>query len=317
MMSHHYGGWPAYVPVAERRRKAERAMAKLRKKGHPVAPVKIEGQHIAVTFWGKAWCDNLESYRDYESRLPRGRTYVRNGSVVDLQIAPREVKAMVSGSSIYKVTVSIGAVPKAQWQSICTDCAGGIDSLVELLQGRFSRGVMERICRQDQGLFPKPSDIRFSCSCLDYASMCKHVAAVLYGVGARLDEAPELLFHLRAVNETDLVANIDTELPMSKKAPAAGKLLQVDDVSAMFGLDMADAESPIEAVGDTPAAKHPRGGPRPSRASRKASAQEDARAPLKTATGKKVSPRRVARMNDAAPKLAQPKAKAKAKSGGG
>ena len=199
----------AYVPVAERRRKAELAMEKLRKKGAAVSPVIDRGQEDhRVTFWGKAWCENLESYRDYENRLARGRTYVRNGSVVDLQIAPHEVTAMVSGSELYKVRISIGEVVKAQWKSICTDCAGGIDSLVELLQGRFSKGVMERICRQGAGLFPKPSEIRFSCSCPDYASMCKHVAAVLYGVGARLDAKPELLFRLRAVNENDLVADI-------------------------------------------------------------------------------------------------------------
>ena len=243
-MSRYYGGWAPYVPVAERRRKALLAMEKLRKKGHPVAPVVIAGRAIAATFWGKAWCDNLEGYHDYENRLPRGRTYVRNGSVVDLQIAPREVKAMVSGSSLYHVTVSIGAVAKAQWQSICKDCAGGIDSLVELLQGRFSKGVMERICRQDNGLFPRPSDIRFSCSCPDYASMCKHVAAVLYGVGARLDEQPELLFRLRAVNENELVAQIDQALPMSKTGPAKGKVLDADDLSSMFGLDMAEADTP-------------------------------------------------------------------------
>src|SRR6476646_1281293 len=200
-MSRSFGGWAPYVPVAARRRKAEREIEKLRKKGAGLSPVKIEGRQIARTFWGKAWCDNLESYRDYENRLPRGRTYVRNGSVVDLQIAPLQVKAMVSGSSIYVVTVSIKAVPKAMWQSLCRDCAGGIDSLVELLQGRFSGAVMERLCRQDHGLFPKPMDIRFSCSCPDSASMCKHVAAVLYGVGSRLDEKPELLFRLRSVDE--------------------------------------------------------------------------------------------------------------------
>jgi uncharacterized Zn finger protein len=241
--------WPAYVPVAERRRKAELEMAKLRKKGVTVSPVKIEGRMIASTFWGKAWCDNLESYRDYENRLERGRTYVRNGSVVDLQIAPREVTATVSGSELYKVKVSIGEVAKAQWKSICADCAGGIDSLVELLQGRFAKGVMERICRQGTGLFPKPSEIRFSCSCLDHASMCKHVAAVLYGVGARLDVRPELLFRLRAVDENDLVADIGQVLPMSKQGPAAGKVLESDDMAALFGLDMAGEEAQVVAAG--------------------------------------------------------------------
>jgi len=242
------GGWPAYVPVAERRLKAEREMKKLRKQGHPVAPVVIEGRAIATTFWGKAWSENLESYHDFESRLPRGRTYVRNGSVVDLQIDPLKVTARVSGSSLYNVVIRIDPVPGAQWQSICRDCTGGIDSLVELLQGRFSKGVMERLCRQDAGLFPKPSQIRFSCDCMDYASMCKHVAATLYGIGARLDEAPELLFRLRAVDEKDLLANLDAGMALSKTGPAAGRLLEADDMSALFGLEMADADAPPAPV---------------------------------------------------------------------
>ena len=242
-MSRYHGEWASYVPVAARRKKAVREIKKLRKKGRPVAPVVIEGRKIATTFWGKAWCDNLESYHDFESRLPRGRTYVRNGSVIDLQISPLKVRAIVSGSSIYKVSVGIAVVPKAQWQAVCRDCAGGIDSLVELLQGRFSKGVMERLCRQDKGLFPRPSEIDFSCSCPDYASMCKHVAAVLYGIGSRLDEKPELLFHLRAVDENDLVAHIDTALPLAKKGPDAGKVLESDDISALFGLDMAEGNA--------------------------------------------------------------------------
>jgi uncharacterized Zn finger protein len=243
-MSRSFGGWAPYVPVAARRRKAEREMEKLRKKGAVVSPVKIEGRQIARTFWGKAWCDNLESYRDYENRLPRGRTYVRNGSVVDLQIAPREVTAMVSGSKIYKVNVSIGDLAKARWKTLCADCSGGIDSLVELLQGRFSKGVMERLCRQDTGLFPRPSEIRFTCSCFDYASMCKHIAAVLYGVGARLDERPELLFRLRAVDETELLSDLGSALQDTRTKRDTAQTLVGDDLAALFGLDMEESKAP-------------------------------------------------------------------------
>ena len=242
-MSRRYGGWAPYVPVAVRRRKAEREMEKLRKKGAVVSPVKIEGRQIATTFWGKAWCDNLESYRDYESRLPRGRTYVRNGSVVDLRIAPCEVTAMVSGSEIYQVKVSIGDVARARWKTLCAECSSGIDSLVDLLQGRFSKGVMERICRQDTGLFPRPSEIRFTCSCLDHASMCKHVAAVLYGVGARLDQSPELLFRLRSVDETELLSNLGTALPDTRTERDAANTLVGNDLAALFGLDIAESET--------------------------------------------------------------------------
>jgi uncharacterized Zn finger protein len=249
--------WPSYVPVAERRKQAAREVEKLRKKGHPVAPVVLEGRTIARTFWGKAWCDNLESYQDFDNRLPRGRSYVRNGAVIDLQISPLEIKAVVSGSSIYRVSVSITALGPTLWRSICRDCAGGIDSLIELLQGRFSKGVMERICRQDRGLFPKPSDIRFSCTCPDGASMCKHVAAVLYGVGARFDEAPELLFQLRAVDEKDLVADLDTALPISNRPLDIGKVLETDDISALFGLDMEETGDAIPSPDAMPAAPEP------------------------------------------------------------
>ncbi len=237
--------WRPYVSQAERRRRAALEMAKMKKKGYPVAPVVLQGRTIASTFWGKAWCDNLEGYGDYENRLPRGRTYVRNGSVVDLQIAEGEINARVSGSDLYKVKVDIVPVPKARWKSICKDCAGGIDSLVELLQGRFSKGVMERICRQRSGLFPAPDEIRFSCSCPDWASMCKHVAAVLYGVGARLDDKPELLFRLRKVDEKDLLAGAAAGLPVSRKKPRSEKVLDAADISGIFDLDL-DTGSELE-----------------------------------------------------------------------
>jgi uncharacterized Zn finger protein len=238
-MAYGYGGWPRYVPVAERRAKAVKQLDKLRKRGRSLDPVIIEGRAIARTFWGKAWCENLESYRDFESRLPRGRTYVRNGSVLDLQVAPLAITAMVSGSSLYTVRIEIAAAPKAQWQAICRDCAGGIDSLVELLQGRLSNAVMERLCRQGDGLFPEPSRIKFSCDCLDYADMCKHVAAALYGVGARLDHKPELLFQLRGVDVNDLLVNLDTAVTLSATKAADEKILRADDISALFELDMA------------------------------------------------------------------------------
>ena len=170
---------------------------------------------------------------------------MRNGSVVDLQIAPGRVTAPGQRVGLYQVTITIKETAKATWRSICADCAGGIDSLVELLQGRFSKGVMERLCRQQGGLFPRPAEIRFSCSCPDYASMCKHVAAVLYGVGARLDDKPELLFRLRAVDENELVAPHRRGSAAVEEGHGADKVLQTDDVSALFGLDMADAPEAI------------------------------------------------------------------------
>ena len=243
--------WKPYVPAAERRRKAEQAAAKLRKKGARMMPVLVNGRAIAGTFWGKAWCDNLERYSDYSNRLPRGRTYVRNGSVIDLKIAPGEVMALVSGSTIYTVRAQIKAVPTARWKAICTDCAGGIDSLVELLQGRFSKGVMERICRQESGLFPSPKEISFTCSCPDWAAMCKHVAAVFYGIGARLDQSPDLLFALRKVDPNALLAEAGRDVSLGAKRPASGRVLAEKGLAEMFGIELAEPAEGRSAPGST------------------------------------------------------------------
>ncbi len=244
-----YFGWKPYVSVAERRKKAERAAARAGKSGQALSPVTAGRGAIARTFWGKAWCDNLERYSDFENRLPRGRTYVRNGSVIDLRIAAGEVSAQVMGSSLYKVTVKISAVPKKQWQALGSECAGSIESLVELLQGRLSKGVMERICHPRTGLFPAPKEIAFDCSCPDWAAMCKHVAAVFYGIGARLDEQPELLFTLRRVDAKDLVTRASAGLPLKrKKGPAAGRVLDEVRLADVFGIEMALPASPAARV---------------------------------------------------------------------
>jgi uncharacterized Zn finger protein len=242
-----YFEWPPYVPVAEKRRLAQLKLAKLRKQGQSVAPVTIEGRTIAKTFWGKAWCDNLERYSDFSNRLPRGRTYVRNGSVVDLRISAGSVQALVSGSDLYEIQIRIAAVPKARWSEVRKDCAGAIDSLVELLQGRFSKAVMSRISEREKGLFPSPKEIRFECSCPDYASMCKHIAAVLYGIGARLDSSPELLFALRGVDHFELIAQAGQESPGNAKTVSSDRVLAADDLSSMFGIELAEPSTPVAA----------------------------------------------------------------------
>jgi uncharacterized Zn finger protein len=244
-----YFSWRPYMPVAKRQREAERELAKLAKRGISPSPVKIEGRKIANSFWGKSWCENLERYSDFASRLPRGRSYVRNGLVVDLKITPGEVAAKVSGSELYTVKIRISAVKSPQWRAICRDCAGSIDSLVELLQGRLAKSVMERVCSKGDGLFPTPEEITLSCSCPDWADMCKHVAAALYGVGARLDEKPELLFVLRNVDEQELLAGASGDLSFGQ-ARSGAKLLNDGDVAALFGLEMAET-----AGVDTPSSK--------------------------------------------------------------
>ena len=242
--------WRPYVPVAQRRAKAVKALQKLAKKGTKIQPVEIEGRTIARSFWGKGWCSHLESFSDYSNRLPRGRTYVRNGSVCHLEILPGKLDAFVAGSSLYRVTVTIDALKPAVWKAIKEQCAGRVGSMLELLQGKFSDEVMTIVTDRESGLFPKPREIKLGCSCPDWAVMCKHVAAVLYAVGNRLDAEPELLFLLRQVDASDLIA---TELALGDAPASTSDALAGDSLGAIFGIELDDAPQPETA--SRPAAK--------------------------------------------------------------
>ena len=251
-----YSHFAPYVPVAKRREQAAKKAKQMEKSGKKLEPVDISGRKIAATFWGKEWCENLESYSDYSNRLPRGRTYVRNGSVIDLKIAEGKVTALVQGSSLYTVTISISALASSAWSAFKKRCAGKIASLLDLLQGRLDKGVLEEITSRSGGLFPSPREIKLSCSCPDGASMCKHVAATLYGVGARLDGKPELFFTLRGADMQELISAA-TASAATTDAGTAGSGLAADDLSAIFGVEIESAvpEKPMKKKVPKKAAK--------------------------------------------------------------
>jgi uncharacterized Zn finger protein len=244
-----YREWKPYVPVAKRRAKAAAYAAKLAKKEkRTLCPVTARGRKMCESFWGQAWCENLERYSDFENRLPRGRTYARNGSVIDLQIDRGRVRALVSGSEVYRISIAIKTLSRPAWKQIKHDCSQSISSLIDLLQGRFDQGVMQRLTQRDGGLFPQPDEIEMSCSCPDWAGLCKHVAAVMYCVGARLDAAPELLFTLRDVDHLELTSqavaaeNLDRTLASDHAGALEGK-----DLGEIFGIELdANAGPPVK-----------------------------------------------------------------------
>jgi uncharacterized Zn finger protein len=251
-----YYGWKPYVPVAKRRAKAEREMKRLAKQGQPIEPVRIAGRSIAHSFWGQAWCEHLEGFSDYANRLPRGRTYVRNGSVCHLHIGSGRIEAIVSGSELYQIQIDIDPLPEGQWQRLRDQCRGRIGSALELLQGRLSKEGMAIVTHREQGLLPKPGEIRMHCSCPDWAGLCKHLAAVLYGVGARLDQQPELLFQLRGVDPQGLIG---TDLDLTRAATGAGRhrRLDGDDLSGLFGVAIDEDSGPVSAAATAPTRPRP------------------------------------------------------------
>jgi uncharacterized Zn finger protein len=257
-----YGGFAPYVPVAQRLAQGvKHAKALAKKQGREPAPVTITGKGMASTYWGKAWCTNLEAYSDYANRLPRGRTYARNGSVVDLQIKKGKIEALVSGSEVYTISINIETLTEPLWNRLKAECSQSITSLIDLLQGRFDEGVMTRLAHPTEGLFPRPKEIKMRCSCPDSAGLCKHLAAVLYGVGNRLDNSPELLFILRNVDHLELVSqavaegNLDQTLDAGKDDALVGS-----DLGEIFGIDLDQQELTPKKVNGTkkPAAKQPR-----------------------------------------------------------
>jgi uncharacterized Zn finger protein len=255
--------------MAETRRRAEKAASVLGRKGQKLNPVLVCGRAIARSFWGKAWCENLESYSDYANRLPRGRAYARNGSVIDLQIAPGLVHALVSGSSVYRVTITIERVNQVAWKALKTDCAGRVGSLMDLLQSKLSSQVMEILTRRETGLFPRPNEIGLNCSCPDWAGMCKHIAATLYGVGARLDTSPELLFVLRGADHLELVTEVAESVTAgASNSSDSSATLAGENLEEVFGIEieLAAPETSSAAALKSPKSskpKQPAAGSRP------------------------------------------------------
>jgi len=238
-----YFRFPKYVSVAEKKAKAAKKLKQLQKKNSDIQPVIIEGNSLANTWWGKAWNSNLTKYADFSNRVGRGRSYLRHGAVLDLKIDSGTVSALVQGSlSIpYKVEISIKKITQNNWKNIKDACHGKIDSLQELLQGKFPKALAEIFTSKNQGLFPSPAEIQFSCSCPDWAYMCKHVASALFGIGSRLDENPMLFFKLRGVDGNELVKQAvkdNTNKLLEKAKNKTSRVLEDINISDLFGIDM-------------------------------------------------------------------------------
>ena len=279
----HYGGWAPYVPVAQRRANARRDMAKMMKGGKKAEPIEIEGRKIAYSFWGKGWCDHLEAFGDYSNRLPRGRTYARNGSICHLSIQKGKVEAFVSGSSLYRVEVEISPLKASKWKRLKQSCTGKIGSLVELLQGRLSEEIMGVVTNDKDGLFPQSGEINFQCNCPDWADMCKHISAVMYGIGARLDTQPELLFVLRGVDHEELITADAAEQAITGSSSAQKgrrRTISTEALGDVFGVELDDSPTVPKKKAKRKAAKAKKKTTARAKANR-AKKQEKKQAPFK------------------------------------
>ncbi len=224
----------------ELKENAKATAQKAAKKGKELHPVIITGRQITKSWWGNAWCSNLERYADFDNRLPRGKRYVKTGSVIDLDIEKGKILARVQGTRItpYKVEIRISPLSEQQIQSITDKCGKKVDNLSKLVSGDFPEELKEVFIGQG-GLFPSPKEISFNCSCPDWALMCKHVAAVLYGVGARLDEDPLLFFTLRGIDTNrfvDVVIANRTEMMLANVNKPSKRILSDTSLSDIFGV---------------------------------------------------------------------------------
>ena len=226
--------------ATEIQRNAAESKKKEKKKGNKLEPVTVQGRNIVQNWWGRAWCENLEQYADYESRLDRGKRYVRAGAVLDLKIQKGKILARVQGTRKvpYKVEIRISPLSEEKCQSIIEKCGSKIENMEELLNGNFPMQMQELFQGKD-GLFPTPREISFSCSCLDWALLCKHVAAALYGVGVRLDEQPLLFFELRGIEIgrfIDVTIANRVEAMLANEGRASSRIIEDEDIGALFGV---------------------------------------------------------------------------------
>ena len=233
-------GFYSQPTTSELKRKSEASRVSAEKKGKRLEPVVIQGRKIAKSWWGRAWCDNLERYADYESRLDRGKRYVKTGAVIDLSITKGRIQAKVQGSrkTPYKVEIRISPLSEERCQEILQKCGKRVETLEKLLAGDFPEELKELFTQQG-GLFPTSREINFSCSCPDWALMCKHVAAVLYGIGARLDENPSLFFELRGIEMSrfiDVAIANRVELMLKNSERTSSRVIDEGDICRLFGI---------------------------------------------------------------------------------
>lgn len=217
--------------------RVQREIAKRRARGEALQPLEApqKSRHLCQSFWGQAWCRHLANYQHYEARLPAGRSYLRQGKVLDLTVEPGTLSAVVAGTELYDTLIHIRPLAADRWQEIVQASQGQVNSLLDLLTGKLGDGLMQVLSHPEDGLFPQPGEIRFDCSCPDHADLCKHAAAVLYGAGILLDAQPQLLFTLRGVDQADLLST-------ARESSAAGlsqaSELEGTDLSALFGIDL-------------------------------------------------------------------------------
>ena len=258
MPRRRWSGFPSYVSAADRRARALLAASRLKNRtGEALNPIQVAGRAIVSTFWAQSWCQNLESYADFAHRLERGRSYARSGAVLDLKIAAGRIDARVSGTSLYSVEIEIARLPAARWKTLARTCTGRIGSLVGLLRGEIPDDVMRTVTDRAEGLFPEPGQLSIRCSCPDRATVCKHVAATLYGVGVRLDSRPELLFVLRGVDPQDLVEQASQGLAAAPRAAAATLDTTSLDLASLFGIDLEPSPPPIDSQRQSPKKRTP------------------------------------------------------------
>ncbi len=270
--------WWSYTDAEESKRDLQRELARRRARGESFVQVEAPKgrQKLSTKFWGQAWQHHLESYADYATRLPRGRSYLRQGNVYNLAIDKGAITAEVAGQRLYDVSIQISPLEESRWAEIQHQCAGQIGSLLDLLGGKVGDGVLKVITDRDTGLFPGPKEIKIVCDCPDWADLCKHAAAVLYGIGLKFDAEPELFFKLRGVDYQELISQAADAVAT---VPTAGDATVIadDDIASMFGIEIGDALSPeaeaaLNSATTKPAKKTAKPKPVAKKATKKAAA---------------------------------------------
>lgn len=193
------------MKAADLEAQARRELIELKSAGEEVRPVVGTTRKLAAHFWGSAWMKHLALCESGGWSLSAGRTLLRHGCVLDLQLEAGLIRARVMEERLHDVEIALDPLDGERLEELRTICSGKIDSLVPLLEGTLDDALLATLCNAETGLLPEPGAWHMSCTCPDWSEPCPHAAAAIYAAGILIDAEPSLLFRLRQVSPEDLL----------------------------------------------------------------------------------------------------------------
>lgn len=172
------------------------------------------------TAWGQRFLQALEQGLE-PKRLARGRQYSASHRVPDWAWTGGHLRfsGKNRGTAYYGMNepirfeghIEISPLPGCLWQAVIPELGNQAGFIARLLLNEIPDSLESHLQARGHSLIPGRygEDLQATCSCPETESPCRHVAAVLVALAARIDQTPLLLFELRGLNRATLAARLE------------------------------------------------------------------------------------------------------------